>query len=125
MCVYIYVCVCVRERRVGEVEICRDFGLIPCCIPSGVTCVWLNRVVSFLTTMQSYESQGYGFVEMEDVEGARAAMIALDGSVYGERKLKVNWAAESGAQPAKEDVSSAFLFQCFPISVCFLFCEGE
>ena len=64
------------------------------------------KTTKIIRQKQSYESQGYGFVEMEDVEGARAAMIALDGSVYGERKLKVNWAAESGAQPAKEDVSN-------------------
>lgn len=39
-------------------------------------------------------SRGFGFVEMEAADAARAAIEALDGAEVGGRRLKVNQARE-------------------------------
>ncbi len=39
-------------------------------------------------------SRGFGFVEMDDNDAARAAIDALDGAEVGGRRLKVNEARE-------------------------------
>jgi RNA recognition motif-containing protein len=44
--------------------------------------------VSLITDRDSGRPRGFGFVEMND--GGEAAISALDGTVMGERNLKVN-----------------------------------
>ena len=46
--------------------------------------------VAIITDKYSGQSKGFGFVEMSDAEGAKAAIAALDGSDFGGRQLKVN-----------------------------------
>ena len=43
-----------------------------------------------ITDRDTGQGKGFGFVEMESDEGARAAIAALDGKEHGGRALKVN-----------------------------------
>ena len=51
-----------------------------------------------ITDRYSGRSRGFGFVEMEDVDAADAAISALDGFEYDGRALRVN---EANSKPRR------------------------
>jgi RNA recognition motif-containing protein len=46
--------------------------------------------VAIITDKFSGRSKGFGFVEMDDAENTSAAIAALNGTVLGNRTLRVN-----------------------------------
>jgi cold-inducible RNA-binding protein len=50
--------------------------------------------VKLIKDRETGRSRGFGFVEMEDQEGANAAIQALDGKDVGGRNLRVNEAKQ-------------------------------
>lgn len=50
--------------------------------------------VSVITDRETGRPRGFAFVEMDDAEGAQAAIRALDGSQLGGRSLRVDQAQE-------------------------------
>jgi RNA recognition motif-containing protein len=57
--------------------------------------------VSLITDKFSGESKGFGFVEMSDNSEADAAIKGLNGSMMGNRTMKVNQAKPRGDRPPK------------------------
>ena len=53
-----------------------------------------------ITDRYSGRSRGFGFVEMEDVDAADAAISALDGFEFDGRALRVN---EANSKPRRND----------------------
>ena len=50
--------------------------------------------VSVITDRDTGRSKGFGFVEMSDEQGARSAIERLNGTMLGNRTIKVNEARE-------------------------------
>lgn len=53
--------------------------------------------VKLIKDRETGKSRGFGFVEMESQEGAKAAIEALDGKDYHGRNLRVNEAKQKEA----------------------------
>ena len=48
------------------------------------------KIAAVIADRDSGQSKGFGFVEMSDSEGAKAAIAALDGTDFDGRQIKVN-----------------------------------
>jgi RNA recognition motif-containing protein len=67
----------------------------------------LVDLVTVVTNKDTGESQGYGFIHMNDEAGARRAIAALDGAEIDDRKISVRIA---DAKPeASEQKSTVYL----------------
>ena len=58
--------------------------------------------VNLITDRDTGQLRGFGFVEMEDADAAKA-IESLDGQDFGGRSLKVNEARERQERPRKRD----------------------
>lgn len=54
-----------------------------------------------ISDRETGRSKGFGFVEMNNDEEAKAAMSALDGKAFGGRNIKVNEARPKEDRPAR------------------------
>ena len=59
--------------------------------------------VKLITDRDTGRPRGFGFVEMENQEGADAAIRALNGLDFGGRPLTVNEARERSERPPRRD----------------------
>ncbi|ADK83117.1 MULTISPECIES: RNA recognition motif domain-containing protein [Sediminispirochaeta] len=55
--------------------------------------------VNIITDRYTGQSKGFGFVEMEEMDAAEAAISALDGTSLDGRELRVNEAKERERRP--------------------------